>query len=110
MGSAMPDATVPVPVPADDEPDPPPARADRAIGWRTRAAVWDRCGGRCAYCGAGLHPFSTFTIDHITPRSAGGTNALENLVGACLGCNAATGDAIPLPAPRRDGTPREVLD
>jgi hypothetical protein len=42
--------------------------------------------------------FHTFTIDHITPRSAGGTNALQNLVGACPECNAAKADAIPLPA------------
>lgn len=73
-------------------PDLPPARADRKLSWRKRAAVWDACGGRCHYCGVELHPFYTFTIDHVIPRSRGGTNALENLVGACVGCNQAKAD------------------
>ncbi len=84
----------------EPEPDLPPARADRRLSWRTRAAVRDACGGHCTYCGVELHPFYTFTIDHVVPRSAGGTNAIENLVGACPECNAAKAYAIPQPAKR----------
>lgn len=36
----------------------------------------------CAYCGG-----TGGTVDHITPVSLGGTNAWENLTGACLSCN-----------------------
>jgi 5-methylcytosine-specific restriction endonuclease McrA len=66
----------------------------RVIGHRKRAAVWDACGGRCTYCGVALHPFRTFTVDHVIPRSRGGTNALENLVGACPTCNGRKGDTV----------------
>lgn len=31
------------------------------------------------------------TIDHLTPRSKGGTDHPSNLVDACLGCNASKG-------------------
>lgn len=53
--------------------------------------VWDRCGGKCTYCEQPMmreqnEPMS-FSIDHALPRSRGGTNHLENLVGACRRCN-----------------------
>jgi 5-methylcytosine-specific restriction endonuclease McrA len=59
-----------------------------------RGRIWDKCGGRCHYCGCELHPFWTFTIDHLIPKSRGGTNAIENLVAACPDCNHAKGDSL----------------
>lgn len=59
-----------------------------------RGRVWDKCGGRCHYCGCALHPFWTFTVDHLVPKSRGGTNALDNLVAACPACNTAKGDSL----------------
>ena len=36
----------------------------------------------CIYCGK-----TSESIDHITPRSMGGSNSTENCVPACLSCN-----------------------
>ena len=44
---------------------------------------------QCAYCGTTA---GVFTIDHIVPRSSGGTDAWNNCVLACRRCNAQKGD------------------
>lgn len=54
--------------------------------------IWkrDRVLGRdllCTYCGV----CPSDTIDHVIPKERGGSNRLENLVGACFGCNASKG-------------------
>lgn len=49
--------------------------------------VFVRYDGKCVYCGG-----EATTIDHITPRSKGGTNNLANLVPACKDCNEEKGD------------------
>jgi 5-methylcytosine-specific restriction endonuclease McrA len=79
------------PTPPDPAPirgpyhDPGPSRLPHA------SIVWDRCGGNCTYCGSPMmrmqNELLSFSIDHATPRSRGGTNHLENLVGACRRCN-----------------------
>lgn len=51
-----------------------------------RIKVFERDGYKCRYCGKQLTRF-TCTLDHVTPVVAGGTNSLDNLVTACLGCN-----------------------
>jgi 5-methylcytosine-specific restriction endonuclease McrA len=33
----------------------------------------------------------SFTVDHVIPRSKGGSNALRNTVAACHACNQAKG-------------------
>jgi hypothetical protein len=76
----------------------PPDHPLRLIGHRKRAAVWDACGGCCTSCGVALHPFRTFSIDHVIPRAHRGTNALEHLVGACTMCNERKADALPADA------------
>lgn len=48
--------------------------------------ILDGSGGRCAYCAIPLD-LSSMTIDHVQPRTRGGTSALENLVAACVSCN-----------------------
>jgi 5-methylcytosine-specific restriction endonuclease McrA len=56
----------------------------------TRAPVWI---GKCLHCNAHLviaadgEPISRATIEHIVPRTHGGTDALENLGLACARCN-----------------------
>ena len=54
----------------------------------TRLAIYLRDGLCCVYC---LRDWSEsgLTVDHIIPRSAGGTNECTNLVSACMSCNAA---------------------
>ena len=60
---------------------------------KKRAALWSAQEGRCRYCARpceymGDQKASTlFTIDHVLPRSLGGTGRRANLVGACLKCN-----------------------
>lgn len=53
-----------------------------------KQVVFERAQGCCEYCISQKDycpdPFSS---EHITPRSRGGTDDLENLAFACLGCN-----------------------
>lgn len=46
----------------------------------------------CAYCG-GRAPDVVLEVDHIVPRSRGGTNDRSNLVSACFSCNRGKRDA-----------------
>ncbi len=46
--------------------------------------------GRCAGCQHHF-PFQNFTVDHIVPRSKGGTDHLENLQLLCNHCNSVKG-------------------
>lgn len=48
----------------------------------TRAALMRRDDYRCAYCGQKAE-----TIDHVIPRSRGGTHTWENCVASCVSCN-----------------------
>ena len=47
-----------------------------------RRAVFARDGHRCQYCGAAAE-----NIDHVVPRSRGGTHTWDNVVAACRPCN-----------------------
>ena len=54
-----------------------------------RAEVAARAGHRCEYCRLPTRgQVATFPIDHILPRSAGGTNEPSNLALTCPHCNA----------------------
>jgi 5-methylcytosine-specific restriction endonuclease McrA len=55
----------------------------------TRRAVLDRDRHACAYCGN-----KADTIDHIRPRSRGGTHVWTNVVAACARCNHRKGDRL----------------
>jgi 5-methylcytosine-specific restriction endonuclease McrA len=46
------------------------------------------CGGTCLDVRIGGSFSDIFTVDHIVPRSRGGSNEWGNLVGACYSCNA----------------------
>ena len=48
----------------------------------TRKGVLVRDGNRCVYCGA-----AATSLDHVVPRSRGGTHSWENVVAACGRCN-----------------------
>jgi 5-methylcytosine-specific restriction endonuclease McrA len=56
-------------------------RYGRRPAW-TKRGVYQRDGGRCAYCGGVGH-----TIDHIVPQARGGLSTWENTVLACGSCN-----------------------
>lgn len=54
-----------------------------------RAEVTARAGYRCEYCHLPTRgQVATFPIDHIIPRSAGGSSELDNLALTCPHCNA----------------------
>jgi hypothetical protein len=53
-----------------------------------RAAVVARAGDRCEYCRLPTRgQVATFPVDHVTPRTAGGTSDPSNLALACPRCN-----------------------
>src|SRR5215510_1070989 len=62
-----------------------------------RARIFIRDGYRCQYCGAVNEP-AELTIDHIIPRSRGGTNDALNLCAACIPCNNRKGNRTPAEA------------
>ncbi len=71
----------------------------RWIRAEKRAALYERDGWECVYCGRGprdkrnrQQAMVILTLDHLTPRSAGGGNEATNLVTACKTCNSARGD------------------
>lgn len=53
-------------------------------GYEVREFVMLRGGHQCAYCGAKDTPLQ---IEHVRPRSKGGSNRVSNLVPACQPCN-----------------------
>jgi 5-methylcytosine-specific restriction endonuclease McrA len=54
----------------------------------SRREVLRRDQHTCQYCGSTKH----LTLDHIVPRSKGGTHTWDNVVAACSSCNAKKGD------------------
>lgn len=58
----------------------------------TRKNILRRDVYKCAYCGRSDLPL---TIDHVIPKSKGGTDTWENLVCACTICNNKKGDRSP---------------
>ena len=51
-----------------------------------------RDGFKCAYCG---NDRERLTIDHIIPKSRGGTTDFENCVSSCKPCNNKKGNKMP---------------
>lgn len=62
----------------------------RTIPLGLRIRVLERDGFRCRYCGR-TPKFVELHVDHITPVSAGGSDAIENLATACIECNLGKG-------------------
>lgn len=57
-----------------------------------RKNIIRRDSNRCQYCGKNSQPM---TVDHIIPKSLGGGDSWENLICACLRCNAKKGSRTP---------------
>ncbi len=58
-------------------------------GYEVREYLLEKWGRKCAYCGAENVPLE---IDHIHPRSRGGSNRISNLILACQDCNQKKGN------------------
>ena len=52
-----------------------------------RQSIFLKYGGHCAYCG-NLMKMKNMTVDHLKPKSKGGSNRIENLTPSCRKCNA----------------------
>jgi 5-methylcytosine-specific restriction endonuclease McrA len=50
-------------------------------------------GSRCWWCNRCLSE-EKLTLDHLKPKSRGGSNSLENLRLACFQCNNSRGDSL----------------
>lgn len=59
-----------------------------------RRNIYARDGNKCQYCGK-IFPTSELSIDHVVPRSLGGTSMWENVVCACTKCNVKKGGRTP---------------
>lgn len=55
----------------------------------SRRAVFARDGHRCQYCHRPAE-----NIDHVVPRSRGGTHTWENVVASCRSCNSRKEDRL----------------
>ncbi len=70
-----------------------PKRTDvgKLPSYKTRKhTLYGQQEGRCNGCGHRF-PFQDFTVDHIVPKSKGGTDHLENLQLLCNHCNSVKG-------------------
>lgn len=63
-------------------------KTNKPIPRAVRREIFERDGWRCHYCNSMEH----LTVDHVVPRSRGGTDDASNLVAACRPCNTAKKD------------------
>ena len=56
----------------------------------TRRAVFARDDWTCQYCGSR----SNLTVDHVIPRSKGGSSSWDNIVASCAPCNRRKGNTL----------------
>ena len=59
-----------------------------------RRNLFARDRNQCQYCGRHF-PTADLSIDHVMPRARGGGDTWENLVCACIKCNARKGGRTP---------------
>src|SRR6201996_9058240 len=76
-----------------------------------RRGVSPRADGPCQYCGSR----SNLTVDHVVPRSKGGSSNWENIVASCAPCNRGKGNrmlrhsGMHLPRPPRTPSPQVFI-
>lgn len=87
--------------------------SDKRVTVRQKTAVAKQAEYCCEYCKSQARfAIQSFSIEHILPKSQGGTTTLNNLAFACQGCNnhkynkteaqdPITGETVPLFNPRK---------
>ncbi len=75
-------------------------RRPRRVVKLNRRNIYARDHNLCQYCGRSF-PTRELTLDHVLPRVQGGENSWENLVCACVRCNARKGGRTPRQAGMR---------
>lgn len=80
--------------PAELDKGAPPirSRAGRPVS-RRRRDIFQKCSGKCHYCGTVLTLDGAWHIEHMMPRALDGTDDITNLVAACVPCNLAKSDS-----------------
>lgn len=56
--------------------------------------IFRKQGGLCCYCGFAI-ALEAMTLEHLIPRSRGGTSEQHNLALACVPCNQLRGNWLP---------------
>ena len=81
----------------------------------SRRNIYLRDGNVCQYCGR-KYPTSELSLDHVIPRSRGGTSTWTTLVCACTNCNARKAAQTPAEAgmrlirvPRKVAAPAQLI-
>ena len=81
-----------------------------SISRRQRRRIFARDRFACYWCDARVTIGHNATLEHVVPRSHGGSNRMDNLVTACKPCNEARGDHPgPPPGSVKPLPSREVL-
>lgn len=78
-----------------------------SVSKRLRYEILRRDGHTCRYCGASA-PEARLTVDHVIPVAIGGEDTPDNLVCACVDCNAGK-SSIPADAPVVEDAKREAF-
>jgi HNH endonuclease len=65
------------------DPNPKPRPPRKGFSATQKLEVWKRDGFKCVKCGSD----EDLTVDHIHPRSKGGSDDMTNLQTLCRGCN-----------------------
>ncbi len=88
--------------------------SEESISNLLRRLVVERAGGCCEYCRSpARYSVQSFSVEHIEPRSRGGSSIADNLALSCQGCNnhkytsttgidPVSGETVPLFHPRKD--------
>jgi 5-methylcytosine-specific restriction endonuclease McrA len=53
-----------------------------------------RDGCSCPYCGVKFETIEDITLDHVVPKSLGGSNSNKNLLLSCQECNGKKGNML----------------
>ena len=59
---------------------------------KTLLSLMSKYGRKCWYCQTPFKSFHEVEVDHVVPRSRGGSSKMSNLAIACIPCNRAKGD------------------
>ena len=59
------------------------------LGYEIRGYLSEKFGHKCCYCGVSEGNSVKFEVEHIIPKSRGGSNRISNLAWSCRDCNAA---------------------
>jgi 5-methylcytosine-specific restriction endonuclease McrA len=60
----------------------------------TRRNIYEHYEYRCCYCGKKFSP-AELNLEHVVPKSRGGTTSWANIVTSCIPCNTKKGDRLP---------------